>query len=104
MQVRKLTLTAALLIAVAPAAFATSGTRWVGGDAGFELHHMPGTKSRAEVKAELAEAQESPEWDRWARFGIPFSQKSVATARSREEVRLEAVEAVRAGQISIGGM
>ena len=104
MQVRKLTLTAALLIAAAPAAFATSGSRWIGGEAGYELHHMPGTKSRAEVKAELAEAQKSPEWDRWVRFGIPFSQKSVATARSRDDVRREAIEAVRTGQISIGGV
>lgn len=104
MQVRKLTLTAAFLIAVAPAAFATSGSRWIGGEAGFELHHMPGTKSRADVKAELAEAQKSPEWDRWVRFGIPFSQASVATARSREDVRREAVEAVRSGRILTGGV
>lgn len=104
MQVRKLTLTAALLIAVAPAAFATSGTRWVGGEAGYELHHMPGTKSRAEVKAELTEAQKSPEWDRWVRYGVPFSQKSITTSRSREAVRHEAVETVRIGKISTGEM
>lgn len=102
MQVRNLTLTAALLIAAAPAAFATSGSRWVGGEVGYELHYTPGTKSRAEVKAELAEAQKSPEWDRWVRFGIPFSQTSVAMARSRDDVRREAIEAVRSGQISIG--
>lgn len=104
MQVRNLTLTAALLIAAAPAAFATSGSRWIGGEAGFELHHMPGTKSRAEVKAELAEAQKSPDWDRWVRYGIPFSQKSVVTARNREDVRREAIEAVRTREIAVGGV
>jgi hypothetical protein len=50
--------------------------------------------SRAEVKAELAEAQKSSEWDRWVRFRITFSQTSVATARSRDDVHREAIEAV----------
>jgi len=48
--------------------------------------------------------QVSPVFTNQVRFGIPFSQTSVATARSRDDVRREAIEAVRTGQISIGGV
>lgn len=53
MTVKKSVLAIALAAAFVPAAFATSGATWVGGEAGFETHPLQSTKSRAEVIKEM---------------------------------------------------
>ena len=46
--------------AAIPAAFASSGSTWVGGEMGFQTHALPSAKSRAEVQKELAVLREKP--------------------------------------------
>lgn len=49
----KYVLAVAVAAAALPAAFANSGSTWVGGEAGFETHAPEAGKTRAEVRAEL---------------------------------------------------
>lgn len=49
---RKTVFTLALAGAAIPAAFANSGSTWVGGELGFQPHAVQSTKSRADVKKE----------------------------------------------------
>lgn len=53
MAFRKYVLALGLAAAAVPAAFANSGSTWVGGEAGFETHAPQAGKTRAEVRAEL---------------------------------------------------
>lgn len=53
MSIRKMILAAAVAAAAVPAAFADTGSRWVGGELGFESHAVQGPKTRAQVRAEL---------------------------------------------------
>jgi hypothetical protein len=53
MAFQKYVLAAAVALAAVPAAFASSGSTWVGGEAGFETHEPELGKSRAQVRAEL---------------------------------------------------
>ncbi|MBA3772391.1 MAG: DUF4148 domain-containing protein [Ramlibacter sp.] len=39
--------------AAAPAAFASSGSTWVGGEAGFQTHAQQSPTSREQVRSEL---------------------------------------------------
>ena len=43
-----------------PAAFASSGSTWVGGEVGFQDHAVQGTKSRAEVRNEFLASRANP--------------------------------------------
>lgn len=60
MTIRKTILAAALTAAAIPAAFASSGSTWVGGEIGFESHPVQSTKSRAEVISEYQSFQRNP--------------------------------------------
>ncbi len=60
MSIRKTIVALALVGATLPAAFANSGTTWVGGDRGFEFHPSNSTKSRAEVQQELEAFRKNP--------------------------------------------
>ncbi|CAN5448186.1 hypothetical protein BH10PSE16_BH10PSE16_11240 [soil metagenome] len=60
MSIRKTIVALALVGAALPAAFANSGTTWVGGDRGFEFHPGNSTKSRAEVQQELEAFRKNP--------------------------------------------
>lgn len=53
MSFRKTVFILALVSSSIPAAFASSGTTFVGGEIGFESHAMPGNKSRADVQKEF---------------------------------------------------
>ncbi|MES2972349.1 MAG: DUF4148 domain-containing protein [Pseudomonadota bacterium] len=53
MSFRKTVVALALASAAVPAAFASSGSIFVGGELGFDAHAMPGNASRADVKREL---------------------------------------------------
>jgi hypothetical protein len=76
---------AALAIALSgSAAFASEVT---------EFKDMPGTASRASVKAELARAQAAGELTETAQTYGSFQAKSFTSMRSRAEVRSEAVMA-----------
>lgn len=50
----------ALAGAALPAAFANSGSNWIGGERGFEFHAGQSTKSRADVKKELEAFRKNP--------------------------------------------
>ena len=60
MSFRKTVFVLALVSASLPAAFASSGSTWVGGENSFETHAMPGTKSRADVQKELQAFRRNP--------------------------------------------
>lgn len=53
--ISKIIATAALAAAAIPAAFAGSGSTWVGGEAGFATHPVQTGLTRAQVRAELAQ-------------------------------------------------
>lgn len=57
---RKTAVALALAGAVIPAAFATSGATWVGGEMGFETHAPQSTKSRADVQREYQAFRKNP--------------------------------------------
>lgn len=60
MTIRKTILALALSAAAIPAAFASSGSTWVGGEIGFESHPVQSTKSRADVIGELEAFRRNP--------------------------------------------
>ena len=60
MSLRRSILIASLVSALAVPVFATSGTTFVGGEAGFQFHAMPGTVTRAQVQKELTEWRKNP--------------------------------------------
>ena len=53
MTFRKTVFVLALFGAFVPAAFAGAGSTWIGGEAGFESHAVPSSKSRAVVQKEF---------------------------------------------------
>lgn len=53
MAFQKCVLAIAVALAAVPAAFANTGSAWVGGEAGFEAHASQAGKTRAKVLAEL---------------------------------------------------
>ena len=53
MAFQKYVFAVAVALGALPAAFANSGSAWVGGEAGFETHASHVGKTRAEVRAEL---------------------------------------------------
>jgi hypothetical protein len=57
---RKTVFTLALAGASISAAFASSGSTWVGGEAGFEIHPVQSTKSRADVQREFEAFRKNP--------------------------------------------
>ncbi len=57
---RKTVFALALAGAALPAAFANSGSTWVGGELGFETHAMQSTKSRADVRKEFEAFRKNP--------------------------------------------
>ncbi|WP_096699580.1 DUF4148 domain-containing protein [Polaromonas sp. AER18D-145] len=57
---RKTVFALALAGAALPAAFANSGSTWVGGELGFETHAVQSTKSRADVQQELQAFRQNP--------------------------------------------
>lgn len=60
MSFRKTVFVLALVSASIPAAFANSGSTWVGGEAGFESHPVQSNKSRAVVRQELEAFRANP--------------------------------------------
>ena len=60
MSFRKTVFALALVSASIPAAFASSGSTFVGGENSFETHAMPGTKTRADVQKELLAFRKNP--------------------------------------------
>ncbi len=50
----------ALAGAALPAAFANSGSNWIGGERGFEFHAGQSTKSSADVQKELEAFRKNP--------------------------------------------
>lgn len=60
MMFRKTVFTLALAGAAIPAAFANSGSTWVGGELGFETHAVQSTKSRSDVQKELEAFRKNP--------------------------------------------
>ena len=60
MSFRKTVFVLALAGAAIPAAFANSGSTWVGGEAGFQNHPVQSTKSRADVRKELEAFNKNP--------------------------------------------
>jgi len=60
MSFRKTVFVLALVSASIPAAFANSGSTWVGGEAGFENHPVQSSKSRAVVQQELEAFRANP--------------------------------------------
>ena len=57
---RKTVFALALAGAAIPAAFADSGSKWVGGELGFESHAVQSTKSRADVQREFQAFRNNP--------------------------------------------
>lgn len=57
---RKTVFALALAGAALPAAFANSGSTWVGGERGVEFHANKSTKNRAEVQKELEAFRQNP--------------------------------------------
>lgn len=57
---RKAIFALALAGAAIPAAFADTGSTWVGGELGFETHAVQSTKSRAEVQNEYLAFRGNP--------------------------------------------
>ncbi len=60
MTFHKTILALALAAAAAPAAFANSGSTWVGGEAGFQTHAPQGAMSREQVRSELGAFRNHP--------------------------------------------
>ena len=60
MSLRKTVFMLALVSASIPAAFASSGSTFVGGENSFETHAMPGSKTRADVQKELQAFRKNP--------------------------------------------
>ena len=60
MSLRKTVFMLALVSASIPAAFASSGSTFVGGENSFETHAMPGSKTRADVQKELLAFRKNP--------------------------------------------
>ena len=60
MSLRKTVFMLALVSASIPAAFASSGSTFVGGENSFETHAMPGSKNRADVQKELQAFRKNP--------------------------------------------
>jgi hypothetical protein len=57
---RKTVFALALAGAAIPAAFANSGSNWVGGEVGVETHAVQSTKSRADVQKEFQAFRKNP--------------------------------------------
>ena len=57
---RKTVFALALAGAVIPAAFASSGSTWVGGERGFEAHAVQSSKSRAAIQKEYEAFRKNP--------------------------------------------
>lgn len=57
---RKTFFALALAAAATPAAFANSGSTWVGGEAGFQTHAQQGATSREQVRSELRAFRNHP--------------------------------------------
>ncbi len=60
MSFRKTVFVLALVSASIPAAFANSGSTWVGGEVGFESHPVQSSKSRADVQKEFEAFRANP--------------------------------------------
>lgn len=60
MNIRKTILALSVAAAAAPAAFASSGATWVGGEAGFAEHAVAGQRTRAQVQQEFLEFRKHP--------------------------------------------
>jgi hypothetical protein len=83
----------------AVAVFAATGSVFAQGSSEFvEFVNVPSTKTRAEVKAELAQAQAQGQVAR-SEY-VEFT--NVASSRSRDAVRNEALQAKKSGQVQIG--
>lgn len=57
---RKTVFALALAGAAVPAAFANTGSAWVGGELGFETHAVQSTTSRAEIQKEYQAYRKNP--------------------------------------------
>lgn len=60
MSFRKTTLALVVAAAAAPAAFASSGATWIGGEAGFAEHALTSQRTRAEVQQEYLAFRDHP--------------------------------------------
>jgi len=103
---------AALISAIAIPALATTGTTFVGGEAGFKSHPMPTVKTRAQVQQELAAWRANPvAADGWRDVGGEAGAVYVGTGasgKSRAEVVDEMLQARRDpvgsdGWMNVGG-
>ena len=103
---------ALLAAATTTSAFATTGTTFVGGEAGFKSHPMPTVKTRAQVQQELAAWRANPvAADGWRDVGGEAGAVYVGTGargRSRAEVVSEMLQAKRNpvgsdGWMNVGG-
>lgn len=60
MSFRKSALAVVLAAAAAPAAFATSGATWIGGEIGYVDHAIAGQRTRGEVRQEFLAFRSNP--------------------------------------------
>lgn len=60
MPFRKTALAFLIAAAAAPAAFADSGSTWIGGEAGFAEHAVNGQRTRAQVEQEYLSFRDHP--------------------------------------------
>ncbi len=103
---------AALISAIAMPALATTGTTFVGGEAGFKSHPMPTVKTRAQVQQELAAWRANPVTaDGWRDVGGEAGAVYVGTGaggKSRADVVSDMRQARRNpvgsdGWLNVGG-
>jgi len=103
---------ALLAAATTTSALATTGTTFVGGEAGFKSHPMPTVKTRAQVQQELAAWRANPVTaDGWRDVGGEAGAVYVGTGasgKSRAEVVDEMLQARRNpvgsdGWLNVGG-
>lgn len=104
---------AALALAVAglfaaPAAFATSGLEFVGGEVGYKSHPMPSSNTRAEVQRDFERFSSNPVTDDGMRFvggevgWVPDTTRRAAARKTRAEVK-EELRAFMANPVSTDG-
>ncbi|MEW5882332.1 MAG: hypothetical protein AB1761_18070 [Pseudomonadota bacterium] len=96
MSTRKAVLALAIAgLFAAPAAFATGGLDFVGGEAGYRSHPMPSAKTRAEVQRDLERFTSNPVTADGMRFvggeigWVPDAAQRPAATKTRAEVKEE---------------